>query len=198
MSRGGSRIKDRYREAIWKGKVTIANGIVRKVTRMCPDDVHPEEAHWIGTSGDVHFKSSTSGDADGLVLEVEWLDRISGSISVEGSIEGYVKVRNRATVLGLTGQVGDPLAPNPYRHAPGFQLSTSMDSMDTSGHGVVKQLGGADLFVALEPIAAPGSLPREVEGSVDLPTGEGAVWLSATQSDGAKVWTSPIFFSYAS
>jgi hypothetical protein len=90
--RGGARIKDRYREAIWNGTVRFTNGIVRAVHRMSEDDTHPEETHWTSGNGEVKFKSSTSGDTDGLVFEIEWLGEQAGSVSVEGTIEGYVKV----------------------------------------------------------------------------------------------------------
>ncbi len=91
ISWGGARVKDRYREAIWQGQIKVINGNVRSVSRSCPDDVNPEESHWIDVGGNINFRSSTSGDRDGIILEIDWQSSV-GSIEVTGTIQGYVKV----------------------------------------------------------------------------------------------------------
>ncbi|KAK4688419.1 hypothetical protein P7C73_g1697, partial [Tremellales sp. Uapishka_1] len=176
---GGSRIRDRYREAIWNGSIKVAHGTVRNVQRMSEDDTHPEETHWITRKGEVCFKSSTSGDSDGLVLDVEWHGETLGGVSVAGTIDGYIK-------------------PQPYKHCPTFSLDCPRSD---TGSSTRMNLGGADLFVAVEKVSRPGSLPSDVVGVVEVPRengphGSSPVWFSARQANGAKAWTSPIWLTH--
>ncbi|WWC88237.1 uncharacterized protein L201_003143 [Kwoniella dendrophila CBS 6074] len=188
VSWGGARVKDRYREAKWHGVLTVTNGIVRGIKRMSDDNTHPEETHWTDNEGRIHFTSSTSGDVDGIVLDIEWFGGIVGQIQVDGAIEGYVKV-------------GDPLKPPPFRHSPIFSLKAERAILYGQTAKVKEELGGVDMFVAIERIAKPNTLPTALSGVLDIqakngPHGFEPVWFVAEQVDGPKVWTSPIFLEF--
>ncbi len=64
-----------------------------------------------------------------------------------------------------------------------------------------KELGGTDLFVAIDHISPVGALMTDISGSVQLntengPHGANPIWFVATQADGAKVWTSAIWVTF--
>ncbi|WWC72812.1 uncharacterized protein I206_106776 [Kwoniella pini CBS 10737] len=186
VSWGGARIKDRYREATWKGSVTVTNGIIRGVKRISVADTHPEETQWVNTDGSVGFTSSTSGDVDGIILDISWFGLESGEIHVQGTIEGYV---------------GNALDPPPFKHCPTFSITGQRSGLYSSKPQLRKNLGGVDMFVAIERVSRPGQLPVEIDGVVDIapkngPHGFSPVCFVATQADGAKVWTSPIFVQF--
>ena len=60
-------------------------------------------------------------------------------------------------------------------------------------------LGGADLHLTVERLAAAADLPLRVSGEVTVrpPVGESAIYLEARQADGHRVWTSPLFLTAA-
>lgn len=62
---------------------------------------------------------------------------------------------------------------------------------------VRRDLGGADLHVTVERVAAPADLPLTLTGELRVtpPAGDSALYLEARQADGHRVWTSPLFFS---
>lgn len=179
---GGARVKDRYRWAAWKGKVTITNAVINDFTGRGFE--HIEETCWRESATTVGFKSDTYGDVDALELDVSHL--ATAKIRVEGTIDGYVKV-------------GDPLKGNPFVHCPRFDWEiTGAELLEAVR--LKKDLPGVEMFLAFERMSdAPA--PREVSGTLKIdakngPHGHRPVYFFGRQVDDAKVWTSALFVTF--
>ncbi|MGD8885816.1 MAG: hypothetical protein PVF34_09340 [Gammaproteobacteria bacterium] len=179
---GGARIKDRYRWADWKGTITITNGIVNSFNAHGFE--HDEETCGRVSPTTIRFRSDTYGDADAIDLDVSNLEHCT--IRVEGTIDGYVKV-------------GNPLDGNPFVHCPTFSWEITGQEL-MAGGALRKELGGADLFLALERLS-DRAMPRDVSGTLEVepsngPHGFRPVYLAARQVDDGKVWTSAMFIHF--
>ena len=179
---GGARVKDRYRWAVWKGKVTIRNAVINDFVGRGFE--HIEETCWRESPTTIGFKSDTYGDIDAIEIDVSHL--ATAMIRVEGTIDGYVKV-------------GDPLKGNPFVHCPNFVWEISGKELLEQG-GLRKDLPGIDMFLGLERMSDTDA-PREVSGSLDVepkngPHGFRPVYLVAHQVDDAKIWTSALFITF--
>lgn len=176
---GGARVKDRYRWAAWKGKVTITNAVINDFSGRGFE--HIEETCWRESATTVGFRSDTYGDVDAIELDVSHL--ATARIRVEGSIDGYVKV-------------GDPLKGNPFVHCPTFAWEITGAELLAAAR-MRRDLPGVEMFLAFERMSdAPA--PREVSGTLDIdphngPHGHRPVYLFGRQIDDAKVWTSALF-----
>ncbi len=176
---GGARVKDRYRWAAWKGKVTITNAVINDFAGRGFE--HIEETCWRESATTVGFKSDTYGDVDAIELDVSHL--ATARIRVEGTIDGYVKV-------------GDPLKGNPFVHCPTFAWEiTGAELLEAAR--LRRDLPGVEMFLAFERMSdAPA--PREVSGTLDIdphngPHGHRPVYFFGRKIDDAKVWTSALF-----
>lgn len=179
---GGARIKDRYRWADWKGTITITNGVINRYQAYGFE--HGEEHCWRHNATQIGFRSDTYGDAD--CIEIELSNLAHCTIRVEGTIDGYIKV-------------GNPLAGNPFVHCPEFSFEVSGAELLKNG-ALRKELGGAELFVAVEQLTDK-SLPRDVSGTLQIeptngPHGFRPVYLIGRQIDDAKAWTSAMFIAF--
>jgi hypothetical protein len=175
---GGARVKDRYRWAAWKGKVTITNAVINDFAGRGFE--HIEETCWRESATTVGFKSDTYGDVDAIELDVSHL--ATARIRVEGTIDGYVKV-------------GDPLKGNPFVHCPTFSWEiTGAELLEAAR--LRRDLPGVEMFLAFERMSdAPA--PREVSGTLNIdpqngPHGHRPVYFFGRQIDEAKVWTSAL------
>jgi len=180
---GGARIRDRYRWAEWRGKVSIVNGTINAFAGGGFE--HPEESCWRAGPTDIAFRTDTYGDADSVVIDVS--DLAHCRIRIQGRIDSYVKV-------------GDPLAGNPFVHCPTFDWEVSGAELLASEGRVRRELGGCELFLAVERIADTPT-PRDVSGTVEIeplngPHGFRPVYFHGRQSDDAKVWTSAMFIEF--
>ena len=179
---GGARIRDRYRWADWRGRVDIRNGIINAFNAYGLE--HKEETVWRASPTEIGFRTDTYGDAD--TIEIDLANLANANIKVSGEIHGYVKV-------------GNPLDGNPFVHCPEFSLEISGAELMEKG-AVQKELGGTELFVAIERISeAP--MPRDVAGSFEVqpqngPHGFRPVFLQGRQIDDGKVWTSAMYFNF--
>lgn len=179
---GGARIRDRYRWADWRGTITIRNGVIHNFTGLGFE--HVEETCWRQSATKIGFRSDTYGDADAVEIDISNLAHCT--ITVEGTIDGYVKV-------------GNPLDGNPFVHCPTFSWEISGQELLEGGR-LRKELGGTDLFLALERLSDQ-AMPRDVQGTVDIdphngPHGHRPVYLIGRQTDDAKVWTSAMFINF--
>ena len=151
---GGARLYDRYKEAIWSGAITIAGEA--KVTSIQPFggllDV-PEELVQQSSDRTVSFATRTSGDFDGVNLLFAD-NAVPNSITVSGTLEGYVKV-------------GDALKGNPHKAQPEFSLETPWEEALAEGGKSISVAGGADLIVTVE-VVPDVQLPIRVEGDLVL------------------------------
>ncbi|MDM9384479.1 hypothetical protein QUB80_27825 [Chlorogloeopsis sp. ULAP01] len=179
---GGSRIKDRYRWAEWRGVLEFSNTIVQRYQAYGFE--HSEE--YVRRNGplQLEFHSDTHGDSDAIELEVS--DLLHAQFRLEVQIDSYIKV-------------GNPLQRNPYIHCPEF--SWNFTGKELINHGILRQkLGGAELFIAVERISAT-PMPRDISDSFILEPqhsqyGFLPIYISGRQIDDAKVWTSPLFIVF--
>ncbi|WP_455217195.1 hypothetical protein [Kaarinaea lacus] len=179
---GGARIKDRYRWADWKGTITITNGVINSFQGHGFE--HSEETCARASATQISFRSDTYGDADAIEIDVSNLQHCR--IRVEGTIDGYVKV-------------GNPLDGNPFVHCPSFTWEITGEEL-INGGALRKELGGAELFLALERLS-DAAMSREVTGTLQIepengPHGFRPVYLAARQIDDGKVWTSAMFINF--
>ena len=179
---GGARIKDRYRWAVWKGKITITNAVINEFVGLGFE--HLEETCWRESATTVGFKSDTYGDIDAIEMDVSHL--ATAKIVIEGTIDGYVKV-------------GDPLKGNPFVHCPTFRWEfTGAELLEASR--LKKDLPGVDMFLAMDRLS-DSTPPREVTGNFEVgpqngPHGHRPIYMVAHQGDDAKIWTSALFITF--
>jgi len=180
---GGARIRDRYRWADWRGRIDIRNGVIHSFKGQGLE--HKEETVWRAGPTEIGFRTDTYGDTDAVEIDLSHLEQ--ATIKVSGQIHGYVKV-------------GNPLDGNPFVHCPEFELEVSGAGLLQDGV-VRKELGGVELFVAIERMAET-EMPRDVSGSFEVdaangPHGHRPVWLQGRQRDDGKAWTSAMYIDFA-
>jgi len=179
---GGARVPDRYRWASWRGRITILNGTINRFQSHGFE--HGEENCWREGTTDIVFRSDTYGDADSIDIDITNLRHCT--IRVEGTIDSYIKV-------------GDPLQPNPFKHAPTFKWEISgADLLD--GGSLRQELGGTELFLALERLTE-SPLPLTLKGELQIqpdngPFGHRPIYFTGRQRDDAKVWSSAMFVTF--
>jgi hypothetical protein len=179
---GGARIKDRYRSAVWNGRITVTNGVINSFRPRGFE--HQEECCWRDGATAIGYRSDTYGDVDALELDV--LGLASTKIVVEGTIDGYVKV-------------GDPSKPNPFVHCPTFAWEISGAELIAASR-LEKSLPGVEMFLAIERMSEVET-PRDVSGVVEIepengPHGFKPIYFLARQIDDAKIWTSAMFITF--
>ncbi|CAM3810235.1 hypothetical protein [Roseateles saccharophilus] len=179
---GGSRIRDRYRWAAWRGRLSVLGATLLRFGSHGFE--HAEEACWREGLTDIVFHSDTYGDADSIELEVSDLKHLR--LIVDVTIDGYVKV-------------GDPRQRNPFVHAPSVHWEVAGADLLRDGE-LRLELGGTELFVALERLTDQ-PLPREVSGeftvdATNAPFGHRPVYVHGRQRDDSKVWTSAQFIRF--
>lgn len=179
---GGARIKDRYRWAAWEGRISVLNATIHRFSANGFE--HAEETAWRASPTDIAFRSETYGDAD--AVEIELSDLAQARFRIEGKIGGFVKV-------------GDPRRPTPFVHCPEFDWEVSGRELLEKG-GVRRELGGVELFLALERLAE-GEVPRDVSGTFTLDAknarfGFRPIYLFGRQRDDSKVWSSAQFITF--
>lgn len=184
---GGARLYDRYREVVWDGTITVEGTTIHRVEPFGGISCIAEGEE-VTQAGDRHvsFSTRTSGDFDGANILVSDGDLKPASITVRGSVGGYVKV-------------GDVLKGNPHKAQPQFELSARWDDISRPGGKVLDLAGGAELFVRIEAVPDV-ALPSRVEGTWKAEQSEEtpsrAIYFVAREWDGGKVITSPIFIEY--
>ncbi len=179
---GGARVKDRYRWAAWKGKITITNAVINDFVGLGFE--HKEETCWRENAVTIGFKSDTYGDVDAIEMDVSHL--ATAQIKIEGTIDGYVKV-------------GDPLKGNPFVHCPTFCWEFTGEQLLEASR-LKKDLPGVEMFLAMERMS-DAAVPREITGVFEVnpkngPHGHRPVFMIARQIDDAKIWTSALFISF--
>lgn len=183
---GGARLYDRYREAVWEGKISVTGDIAIKDFQPFGGvtDI-PEELVTRQSDQQVAFHTRTSGDFDGAVISFTDAEKLPTSISVKGILSGYVKV-------------GDALQRNLHKAQPEFDLDATTEELLSSNGKSIEIAGGADLFVNAK-LANVDDLPTEVKGEFELTagiTGETrSVYLVGRGWNGEKVITSPVFIA---
>ena len=166
---GGARVKDRYRWATWRIDLRVKNATVLAWTARGFE--HPEERATVAAAGHFVIDSATHGDADELELELD--DLANAEINVRATIGAFDGSAVSAAPLSVRGS----------------------ELLDAST--IRRELGGVDLFLAIERITAE-ALPVSLEGELRVPLGNDSrrvrpLYLFARERGDAKVWTSPLF-----
>lgn len=179
---GGARIPDRYRWAEWRGQLKLRHANLLGYQSFGFE--HHEEVCWRSGPNQLSFRSDTYGDADSVELRIS--DIAKAQIELSGQIGAYVKV-------------GDVLQANPYLHQPDFEFHINGAELLEKGR-IEFQLGGADLFIALERLSE-AALPKDLSGSILLSPenadfGHRPVYFYGRQRDDNKVWSSALFFQF--
>ena len=96
--------------------------------------------------------------------------------------------------------MGNPLDGNPFVHCPEFDVEVSGTELLENG-SVRKELGGTEMFVAIERIS-DSAMPRDVTGSIEIdpnngPHGFRPVYFQGRQIDDAKAWTSAMYIDFS-
>ena len=156
---GGARIPDRYRWAEWRGTVSIINGTINAFAGGGFE--HPEESCWRAGPTDIGFRTRYVRRF-GFSRDRRQQSRALPH-SHQGRIDGYVKV-------------GDPTAGNPFVHCPTFDWEVSGAELLASDGRLRKELGGCELFLAVERIADDIDAARGERHAGDR-AGERSAWL---------------------
>ncbi|KAH7043351.1 hypothetical protein B0J12DRAFT_730601 [Macrophomina phaseolina] len=183
---GGARLYDRYREAVWDGKITIKGSSgIRQIEPLGGTSYVPEESVALLDKARVSFSTRTSGDYDGVNIFLDG-DALPESVRISGSLGGYVKV-------------GNVLDGNPDRPQPTFEKSFSKAGILKAGGETLHIKGGAELFIKVQAVPDT-ALPTAVKGSLEVrgaPKGQSrSVFFVGREWNGGKVVTSPIFLEY--
>ena len=183
---GGARLYDRYREAVWDGKISVLGANITSAKAFGGVLDIPEEIVRQIDDNSVIFSTHTSGDFDGVKLSFAPAASLPEKITVAGALGGYVKV-------------GNILNGNPHKAQPEYRLEASWEEAMDAGGTTLSISGGAALFVRIE-VVPNAPLPKKVEGSISLDSrsqGESrTVYFVGREWDGGKVITSPLFFDY--
>ena len=182
LSWSGARIRDRYRAALWHGRLTIRNGTILGIRTTGLD--HREEVVWREGATIIGFRSDTSGDTDSMEIEIDGLDGVT--LDLCGTISGYKKV-------------GDPHIPLPFTHCAEFSWSTTGAAI-LAERSLCRTLPGTEMSLTLERLSEV-ALPRDVGGFFELapvngPFGFRPVYLRAEGVAADKVMTSPLFVRF--
>ncbi len=179
LSWGGARIRDRYRAALWEGRLTLRNATILGFRTIGFD--HREEVAWREGANTVCFRSDTSGDIDSLELDLTYLAGCTFELSA--SIGGYTKV-------------GDPRVATPFAHCPSVEWQTAGSAL-IAQRRLRRDLPGVDMPISLERLGAI-PLPRDLSGvltveAINGPHGFRPVYLRARGAAADAVMTSPLF-----
>ncbi|ODN99330.1 hypothetical protein I350_07500 [Cryptococcus amylolentus CBS 6273] len=142
---------------------TASHGVLDAFLRTIPI---LEEVHWTSGVGQVEFRSPASGDRDGFILDVKWLDDEVGEVRVQGGMEGYIKAHSKRPLLDLLAVVD------------GVGLEVAIEKISEPGS-------------LASDISGRVEIPRKNGKHWAAP-----VWFVERQGDGAKVWTSAIWLGF--
>lgn len=180
---GGARIPDRYRWAAWQGRIEVLNGTINRFGTQGLE--HLEAAAWRDGPTAIGFRSDTYGDADSVEIDISNLAQTR--LVIEGRIDSFVKV-------------GDPLAGNPFVHAPSFRWEVTGAELLASNGELRLDIGGTELFLAVERLTE-AELPVDVAGQLEIAPenaafGHRPVYFFGRQRNDGKVWTSAQFIEF--
>ncbi|KAI0470450.1 hypothetical protein GGR56DRAFT_668196 [Xylariaceae sp. FL0804] len=185
---GGARLYDRYREAVWEGSILVAGAEISHMRPFGGVLDSPEDVVAAASESQVVFRTRTSGDFDGVDIFFRSDSARPSSITVTGTLGGYVKL-------------GDVLAGNSHRAQPGFSLVATTQEVYRQGGKRIDLEGGVGLFVSVD-VVADLPTPTQVRGRFTLSPSsreagdEQAVYFVGREYSGGKVITSPIFIGY--
>ena len=153
--------RGRGKSAKWDGMIYVRDGKIASAEKYAFDRI--DQGIVIKSDKYVKFTSSTSGDYDGMILEIEASDdTVIGFSSKVGAAEAsYEKIMNE----GFSKEMG------------GLNLRLEM----------------APAFAAVEEDEYPERSRLDASVDLPEEKGEHAYWVKVLQSNGNAAWSSPIF-----
>lgn len=167
----GASSRERARQSLWAGSVSLSRGGIVSVEPFRIDQ--PNERTQLTGSQRIEFETVTSGDEDGVVIEID--DAATrGMLTIDAS----VRSRNQFGSIG-SGEVA-------------IQRQVAISELLEKGREW--QLEGLDRGIEIRPVGSdhPDQVSVEWSESATLP-GTTAYWVKVTQVDGATAWSSPIY-----
>jgi hypothetical protein len=167
----GASSKERARQSLWKGSITLSQGSFRHVLPYRLDQ--PNERIELSDRRSIEFDTVTSGDVDGVITELDG-EAIAGRLQIVAQLQS----RNQFGSVVSSDEIVE------------LELPVS----DIPATGLVKDFGGVDRAVEVTALANdyPDRLSFDWREPEYVP-GRSAYWLKVTQIDGATAWSSPIF-----
>lgn len=167
----GASSKERARQSLWAGSIALSEGEFISATPYRIDQ--PNERITFAGKRRVEFDTVTSGDADGVIVDVS-TRAMRGTLR----IDALLRSRNQF------GSVGD-----------GEQtIELEFPIAEIPGDGYRRQLDGLERAIEITPMGE--QYPDKIAfdwTEPETPAGTSAYWLRVTQIDGAIAWSSPIF-----
>ena len=166
----GAASKERARQTVWRGKIRIAGGTIRELTRYRLD--YPTELLVQESNHEVTFDTFTAGDEDGVILDLE----TTGNETV--LFQAEVNSRSQFDNAGAGTNT----------------ISLEIPLKDISEQDLVYPAGGVDREIVVRKTGR--DYPRRVAftwAERQLQQQTTAYWVRVLQEDGATAWSSPIF-----
>lgn len=155
--------RGRGKSSKWDGMIYVQDGKIISAEKYAFDRI--DQGIVIKSDKYVKFTSSTSGDYDGLILELETTDK---------------------TVVKFSSKVGSAEASYEEIMANGFTKDMG---------GLNLRLEMAPAYEDISPEEYPSYDHIEVSRELPSDAGEHAFWVKVLQSNGNAAWSSPIFVS---
>ena len=166
----GAASKERARQTLWRGSLSLDQGSIKKITRYRLD--YPTELLTLKNEHTVEFDTYTSGDEDGVILDVK---SPSGDTL---SFNAIVKARSQFDD-GSNGK---------------DSISMTIPVNEITSRDLIHHAGGIDREIVIRKTGS--DYPRKVMFAwkeEELQNQTTAYWVRVLQEDGAIAWSSPIF-----
>lgn len=167
----GAASRERARQSLWSGELSVSRGNILSITPYRLDQASETAVQTDRRT--IDLETVTSGDADGVVLELD-----------EEAVRGAIRLQARLRSRNQFGSLGDD----------GRVIDIELPIADLPASGFVRELGGLDQAIEISPLGSgyPDSISFEWRESA-RPAGRSAYWVRVTQTDGATAWSSPIY-----
>ena len=166
----GAASRERARQTTWWGKIKVAGGNIRKITRYRLD--YPTELLVQESNRELRFDTVTAGDEDGVILDLE----ATGTETL--LFESEINSRSQFDDAGEGTNT----------------ISLELPLQEISEQDLIYPAGGVDREIVVRKTGS--DYPRRVMFTwteQQLPDQTTAYWVRVLQEDGATAWSSPIF-----
>lgn len=166
ISWSGVRVRTRKKSTRWDGSIFIENGYIEKVDEYAFDRL--DQGVKLATKQRIDWISNTSGDRDGLIVE------INGD---EDTIINFVSEQKSVKVA-----LQDIINEKQIFNAGGENLLVTMEL--------------ANEEIISEEMYLEKCIPKITFVDESIKNGLNAYWVRVLQDDGHMAWSSPIFIDY--
>ena len=167
----GASSRERARQSLWTGSIILSQGSILSLEPYRIDQ--PNERTELVASQRVDFDTVTSGDEDGVIIEIDD-EAMRGTLTISAA----VRSRNQ---FGSEGKGQES-----------FERQIVIN--DLADAGIDWQLAGLDRGIAIRSMGSHYPDQVSVEWrETDILPGASAYWVKVTQVDGATAWSSPVY-----